>query len=140
MEEHDFTDQFVPTFVNSEPEVLSGLTEIELVTSVAVSAVLGLVAGIVLGVFWLGVWGIFVFLGIWLGGAWLLSRVIKSIKRGKPKGFMGASIKVWLTRSIGNIFNKEDMYLRDEPLGIGRSEQRIIFVVDSDRAIDEERY
>jgi conjugative transfer region protein (TIGR03750 family) len=139
MDEHDFTDQFVPTFVNSEPEVLSGLTEFELVACVSVGAVVGLALGILLGLFWLGIWGVFVFITAWIGVAWLLSRIIKAVKRGKPKGYMSASLKVWLVRFTGRLFNKESMYLQDVPLGIGRTYQGIIVVIDSDGANDEER-
>ena len=140
MNEHDFTDQFVPTFVNSEPEVLSGLTEAELVTSITLGFFAGLFLGVLLGVFVIVIWGVFIFIGTWIAGAWFLTKAIKSIKQGKPKGYMSANIKVWLVKGLGNVFNKEKMYLVDEPLGVGRSSQSIIVILDSDRGEDENRH
>lgn len=137
MDETDFTDQFVPTFVNQEPEVIKGLTQLELMFCLGSGFVFGVVSAVLIGIFVGLIAGLIsmIFLGILSG--FILAKKIKSIKAGKPKGYMSVALRKRAISWFGNSVNKEGFYLFDERLTIGRSNIPMFEVVERREEDDE---
>lgn len=126
-DEADFTDPFVPTYVNSEPVVLAGLTDLELMGCISLSVLLTLAISIVVGFFWLGFHAFVLFIALSLLVGFISVRILRSLKQGRPKGYINARVRLWMAQWFG----VGSLYLKDVPLKIGRSSQPIIVVKGS---------
>ncbi len=119
--EADFTDQFVPTYVNSEPVVLAGLTDIELISCIAGSVFFSLALSIWLAIAWLGFLALFSFILIAPLLGFSCVKTLRSLKHGKPKGYVNAKLRYF----AAHLFGVGQLYLKDEDLKVGRSSQPI---------------
>lgn len=128
--EADFTDQFVPTYVNAEPVVLAGLTDIELISCVVGAVTISLFSSVAIGFFWLGFLAFFLFIVAAPLLGFLFAKILRDLKQGKPKGYINAKLRYWAARWFG----VGKLYLIDQPLKVGRSNQLIVVV----KGVDEQ--
>lgn len=123
-DESEFTDPYVPKFLNQEPVVLMGLTEIELFASLGVGFLVGgLSTGTLSAMLGAGIFSLIVFVFGWGLVSFLFMNFLSTEKVGKPRGFVKAKIKIMCKR-----FNPTfSLYVEDEPLTIGRSKRPLIY-------------
>ncbi|MAD89075.1 MAG: hypothetical protein CMK64_05180 [Pseudoalteromonas sp.] len=116
----NFTDDFVPTFLNSEPEVILGLSETELGIALGGSFLFGVVISIPFSFILPSFMAILlIFLASFGLGLYLFSVIFKKYKFGKPRGFFMATLK----KKFGG---SDEYYVIDKPLIIGRTKKRIV--------------
>ncbi|MBL4705659.1 MAG: DUF3487 family protein [Flavobacteriales bacterium] len=121
MSSNEFTDDFVPTFLNQEPVVILGLTDSEVMTSGLISILLSLVLAVASGLLAASFMvGLVVLISLFIGFLIGCSFMFRYFKRDKPRGYFGALVKTRL--GIGG----KSYYLRDEPLIIGRTNKRVV--------------
>lgn len=128
--EADFTDQFVPTYINAEPVVLAGLSDIELIGCIVGAGTLSLTLSIAAGLLWFGFLAFFMFVVAAPLLGFLFVKTLRNLKQGKPKGYINAKLRYWAARWLG----VGNLYLIDQPLKIGRSSQLIVVV----KGVDEQ--
>jgi conjugative transfer region protein (TIGR03750 family) len=131
-DESEYTDAYVPKFLNEEPVVMMGLTEVELVFSLGLGFFFG---GLIPCAFAAAMGaGIFSFI-VFVFGMGLVSFVtlkfIAGLKIGKPRGFLKSKIKVLGSGLFPGFFNAKKLYIKDEPMTIGRSKRYLIIREDN---------
>lgn len=126
-DEYELTDQFVPTYVNEEPVVLAGLTDLELLTCLVAPAIFSLVMSILIGFVWLGILALLLFLAMWISLSIFAVKTLRNFKRGRPKGYLGARIRQVVAMLMGRNYS---LYLVDERMKVGRSFQPIVLLKD----------
>lgn len=128
-DESDFTDQFIPKFVNVEPEIIKGLTQFELFFCVGFGFVFGFVFALIIGILTGLIAGMLCLVFGGVGSGLYVARRIKATKDGKPRGYMSFALRKFFIKLIGKAANPEGFYLFDENLTVGRSEiQRFIMI------------
>ena len=131
-EEH-YTDQYIPTLLNSEPVVMFGLNETELMVSIGFGLFCAMVGVIVIATFAsLGVFFLILFLLFTGVFAAIAMKWFRNSKSGKPRGYVGMKMKVTLGKRFPNLVNSSRLYIDDEPLCIGRSVRKLIEVEQDD--------
>ncbi len=121
MSNSEFTNDFVPTFLNQEPVVILGLTDSEVMSSgisaFLISFILAIASGFLTSSVMVGlVVLISSFIGILIG----IAALFRYFKRDKPRGYFGALVKTRLR--IGG----SSYYLNDAPLIIGRTDKKVV--------------
>lgn len=118
----EFTDNFVPSFLNQEPVVILGLTDSEITLTGIGSTLFALALAIVFG-FLAGslMVGLVIFITSFIGFMFGFSACFKYLKQDKPRGYFGAMLKVRFK------LGAKSYYLTDSPLIIGRTNKKVIF-------------
>ncbi|KZN63380.1 DUF3487 family protein [Pseudoalteromonas luteoviolacea] len=116
----NYTDDFVPTFLNTEPEVILNLTETELGIALGGSVLFGVLISIPFSFFLPSFMAILlIYLASFGLGLYLFSLIFKRYKFGKPRGFFVATLK----KKFGG---SDEYYVIDKPLIVGRTNKKVV--------------
>jgi len=116
----EYTDDFVPTFLNVEPAIILGLTEAELIISLIVSLLSSVLLAVPFFFLISFMVALVIFLALFALALMGFGALFRRYKIGKPRGYFQAYIKVKF--GIGG----DDFYIKDQPLIIGRSKKRVV--------------
>lgn len=114
----EYTDDFVPSWLNTEAIVILGMTETELMVSIILSMIFSSLIAVPFIIFLSFMVGLVIFLASFVATLMGVSKFFKIFKSGKPRGYIQALIK----HKSGL---HGDVYMKDESLTIGRTNKRV---------------